>query len=67
MQSPSTQEEWELIASEFYEMRQFPNNLGAMDGKHIIFRPRGEDGGLYHNYKGTDSIVILGVRDTKYW
>ncbi|XP_029348034.1 uncharacterized protein LOC100169356 [Acyrthosiphon pisum] len=47
-------------------MWQFPNCLGAMDGKHITFRPRRADGAFYHNYKGTDSIVLLGVCDAKY-
>ncbi|CAI6359803.1 unnamed protein product [Macrosiphum euphorbiae] len=64
---PDTQEKWVKIAADLYDMWQFPNCLGAMDGKHITFRPRRADGAFYHNYEGTDSFVLLGVCDAKYF
>lgn len=45
---------------------QFPHCLGALDGKHISFRSTKKDGAYYHNYKGTNSIVLLAVVDAKY-
>ncbi|KAK5648000.1 hypothetical protein RI129_002892 [Pyrocoelia pectoralis] len=63
---PQTQEQWKTISKEFYEYWNFPNCIGAMDGKHILFRPLRKDGSFYHNYKGTDSIVLLAIVDAKY-
>lgn len=34
-----------------------------MDGKHIAFTARKEDGSYYWNYKGYDSIVLLAMVD----
>lgn len=42
---------------------QFPNCIGALDGKHITFRSLRKDGAFYHNYKGTNSIVLLALVD----
>lgn len=37
-----------------------------MDGKHIEFCPPISEGSFYHNYKGSDSIVLLGLVDANY-
>uniref|UniRef100_A0A1Y1MGM7 DDE Tnp4 domain-containing protein n=1 Tax=Photinus pyralis TaxID=7054 RepID=A0A1Y1MGM7_PHOPY len=54
------------ICDGFYKLWNFPNCLGALDGKHISFRPRKEDGSLYFNYKGFNSIVLLALVDSEY-
>ena len=36
MKMPNSVPEWKLIANDFEQKWQFPNCLGALDGKHII-------------------------------
>ena len=37
---PATAEEWEELAKLIYQQWQFPNCIGAMDGKHLaMFAP----------------------------
>ena len=49
----------EDIAKQFEERWNFPNCLGAIDGKHIILQPPATSGSFYYNYKHTYSIVLL--------
>ncbi|KAJ4440655.1 hypothetical protein ANN_08802 [Periplaneta americana] len=63
---PGTKDEWKQLAQNYQARWQFPFCLGAMDGKHVAFRCLREDGSLYHNYKGTDSIVLLALTDADY-
>lgn len=63
LQFPSSVLEWEAIAKEFAIKWQFPNCIGALDGKHINFRSYRTDGAFYHNYKGTNSIVLMALAD----
>lgn len=53
------------IAEKFHQRRNMPNCVGAIDGKHIrIDAP--EDGGLFYNYKGYYSIVLMAACDSDY-
>ena len=63
---PSSNEEWLDIAKQFEERWNFPNCLGAIDGKHIILQPPANSGSFYYNYKHTHSIVLLAVAGPDY-
>lgn len=42
---------------QFNDLWQFPQCLGALDGRHIKFRPPRSAGSFYYNYKGDHSVV----------
>jgi hypothetical protein len=54
------------VADEFQEKWQFPNCIGALDGKHIHIRKPGNSGAMYFNYKHTFSIVLMALVDADY-
>lgn len=61
-----TEETWKSIADKFERRTQFPNCIGAVDGKHIrIFKPR-HSGSSHYNYKNYFSIILLAICDTDY-
>ena len=62
---PSTSEEWLDIAKGFSELWNFPNCIGAIDGKHIVMRKPHHAGSMYHNYKGQESIVLMAIVDAQ--
>ncbi|CAN7943607.1 unnamed protein product [Ixodes pacificus] len=63
---PPTEAEWVKIAEEFRRRWQFPNCLGAVDGKHVAITCPKDSGSVFYNYKGTYSIVLMAVVDSKY-
>ncbi|XP_008180130.1 protein ALP1-like [Acyrthosiphon pisum] len=62
MPEPST-ERWVEIANTFYDKTNFPNCLGAIDGKHIRCKGPNNSGSLYFNYKKYFSIVLMAIAD----
>ena len=66
MKVPSTKEEWLKIALEFEEKWQFPNCIGAVDGKHLVIQPPTDSGSYYYNYKDTHSVVLMAVAGPNY-
>ncbi|XP_031341005.1 putative nuclease HARBI1 [Photinus pyralis] len=63
---PSTEDEWLKIAEDFDKTTNFPNLLGAVDGKHVrIIPPRGS-GSYFFNYKGEHSLVLMAVVNSNY-
>ena len=66
MKVTSTEEEWLAIASVFETRWQFPNALGAVDGKHIVMRPPADGGSQYYNYKHTHSIILMAIAGPDY-
>ena len=66
LKTPSTADEWEIIAKKFNERWDFPNCFGAIDGKHVVMQPPSEAGSQFFNYKLTHSIVSLAVAGPDY-
>ena len=62
----SKKEDWQRIELGFRHCWNFPNCLGAVDGKHISVNKPPESGTLFHNYKGFFSIVLLALVDANY-
>jgi hypothetical protein len=51
------------ISDLFYKKTNFPNCLGAIDGKYIRCKNPNHAGSLYFNYKKYFSIVLMAVVD----
>jgi hypothetical protein len=66
MPMPQNAQDWEKIAIDFMNRWDYPNCIGAVDGKHIVIRAPGNSGSLYFNYKGTFSIVMMALVDASY-
>lgn len=66
MPEPITQEQWLDIADKFYTKTNFPNCIGAVDGKHIRCVNPKNAGSMFYNYKKCFSIILMGVVDAEY-
>lgn len=53
---PKSEIERKQVASDFKNLWNFDNCLGAMDGKHIVITKSPKNGSFYYNYKGTFSF-----------
>ena len=60
---PNTTEEWEIIEHETRRLWQFPNCIGAADGKHVAILHPSNSGSEFYSYKGFFSIVLLAIVD----
>ena len=58
-------DEWKAVAHDINERWNFPNCLGAMDGKHFVIEHPLNSGSMFHNYKETFSEVLLAVVDAQ--
>ncbi len=63
---PRNAEEWKQVANAFESKWNFPNCLGAMDGKHVVIVTPANSGLLFFNYKKTFSIVLLAICNANY-
>lgn len=63
---PPTLEQWQKIEEGFRTKWNYPNCVGAIDGKHIVFEKPPNSGSLFHNYKKEFSIVLLALVDADY-
>ena len=58
--------DWIRTANEFDERTNFPNCIGAVDGKHIRIRKPNESGSQFFSYKNFFCRVLMAVADADY-
>lgn len=58
-----TKEMWLDIAEIFFSTTNFPNCIGALDGKHVRIECPALSGSRFFNYKKYFSIVLLALAD----
>ncbi|KAK4302017.1 hypothetical protein Pmani_025869 [Petrolisthes manimaculis] len=63
---PTTKEEWFAVAHDFHSMWNFPNCIGAMDGKRFLLTKPSNTGALYYDYKSHHSMIMLALVDANY-
>ena len=66
MTTPSTVDSWSRISAHLAENWNFPNVIGAIDGKHVVMTKPHRAGSQYHNYKGTESLILMAMCDSNY-
>jgi len=65
-QTPTTVRQWKTVAEGFWTQWNFPNCLGALDGKHVRMRPPPDSGSLCYNYKHFNSVILMALVDACY-
>ena len=63
---PSTEEEWLAVNRKYEQMWNFPNCIGAIDGKHVVIQAPANAGSSFYNYKGSHTVVLLAICDAHY-
>ena len=63
---PPNEDTWKQIEFGFRTHWNFPNCVGAIDGKHIALRAPPNSGSLYFNYKNHFSVVLMALVDHAY-
>lgn len=63
---PPSMARWLASEQGFRDRWNFPNCLGAIDGKHIHIQAPPNSGSMYFNYKGRFSVVLMAVADFNY-
>ncbi|KAM4033162.1 uncharacterized protein ACNLHF_017516 [Anomaloglossus baeobatrachus] len=61
-----TQELWMSTAAHFYEICDFPNCCGAVDGKHVRIVKPANTGSEHFNYKKYFSVVLMAIANASY-
>lgn len=57
---------WKKISKEYMLQWQFPNCIGALDGRHMEIEKPPCSGSQYYNYKQFFSIVLLALCDANH-
>lgn len=67
---PTTEGEWQEVASNFLTAWNFPNGIGALDGKrflsNFLSKLPSNSGAEYYDYKSHQSGIMLALVDAAY-
>ncbi|KAK4314107.1 hypothetical protein Pmani_014596 [Petrolisthes manimaculis] len=66
MKLPTSSSEWQEVASTFSTAWNFPNCLGALDGKRFLVIKPSNSGSEYFDYKSHNSVIMLALVDADY-
>ena len=66
LKTTNTVSKWLEISKKFPQRWNFPNTIDAIDGKHIVLEQLKNLGSHYHNYKGTDSNILMALVGPEY-
>jgi len=66
LRCPQEENEWIRIAEEFNTIWNFPNCIGAIDGKHCRIQAPPNSGSAFHNYKSHFSLILMAIADARY-
>lgn len=58
-----SREMWSKIAENYFQKWNFPNCIGAIDGKHVRVKCPAHSGSRFYNYKHFFSILLQAVAD----
>jgi hypothetical protein len=57
---------WSQIVNDFWDLWNFPNCNGAIDGIHLKVQASPNSGSTFFNYKHSFSVVLLALVDAHY-
>lgn len=63
---PPVEADYRRFSAGFLDEWNFPNCVGAVDGKHCIIQAPARSGSLFFNYKKTFSVVLMAACDHNY-
>jgi hypothetical protein len=63
---PDTEDDWQAVADRFWEKWQFPNCIGALDGKDCKIQQPSYSGSLDWNHYQSFSVNLTAICDADY-
>ena len=61
IKQPDSTAEWRNIAKKYEKYWNFPNCVGAINGRHVTIQCPAGGGSTYFNYKKFHNIVLLAL------